>query len=139
MLYALAFLVIFTIGGLTGVFLGALNVDIHLHDTYFVVAHFHAVMMGSTALAFFAGVHHWWPKMFGVIYHEGLAKLSAVLILVGFNVTFLPQFEMGSKGMPRRYATYVEEFQGYHQWSTIGAMILGAGFALMLGYFIHSL
>lgn len=139
MLYALAFLIIFAIGGLTGVFLGTLNVDIHLHDTYFVVAHFHAVMMGSTALAFFAGVHHWWPKMFGRMYNETLAKVSAVLILVGFNVTFLPQFAMGSQGMPRRYATYVPEFQAYHQWSTVGAVILGTGFALMLGYLIHSL
>jgi cytochrome c oxidase subunit 1 len=139
MLYAIAFIIIFTIGGLTGVFLGALSIDIHLHDTYFVVAHFHAVMMGSTAIAFFAAIHHWWPKMFGRMYNETLAKISAVLILIGFNVTFLPQFEMGSKGMPRRYATYVPEFQSYHQLSTIGAMILGLGFALMLGYLIHSL
>jgi cytochrome c oxidase subunit 1 len=139
MLYAIAFLIIFAIGGLTGVFLGALAVDIHLHDTYFVVAHFHAVMMGSTAIAFFAGVHHWWPKMFGRMYNETLAKIAAVLILVGFNVTFLPQFAMGSQGMPRRYATYVPEFQIYHQWSTVGSIILGIGFALMLGYLIHSL
>ncbi|MEO0478149.1 MAG: cbb3-type cytochrome c oxidase subunit I [Planctomycetota bacterium] len=139
MLYALAFIVIFTIGGLTGVFLGALSVDIHLHDTYFVVAHFHAVMMGSTAIAFFAGVHHWWPKMFGVMYHEGLAKIAAILILVGFNVTFLPQFYMGSQGMPRRYATYDPQFEIYHRWSTVGAGILGAGFALMLGYLGYSL
>ncbi|MGA1522379.1 MAG: cytochrome c oxidase subunit I [Planctomycetota bacterium] len=139
MLYAIAFLIIFAIGGLTGVFLGTLSVDIHLHDTYFVVAHFHAVMMGSTALAFFAGVHHWWPKMFGRMYNETLAKISAVLILVGFNVTFLPQFAMGSQGMPRRYATYIPEWQIYHQWSTVGAVILGIGFALMLGYLIHSL
>ncbi|MGA0868070.1 MAG: cytochrome c oxidase subunit I [Planctomycetota bacterium] len=139
MLYAIAFLIIFAIGGLTGVFLGTLSVDIHLHDTYFVVAHFHAVMMGSTALAFFAGVHHWWPKMFGRMYNETLAKISAILILVGFNVTFLPQFAMGSQGMPRRYATYIPEWQIYHQWSTVGAVILGIGFALMLGYLIHSL
>jgi cytochrome c oxidase subunit 1 len=139
MLYAIAFLIIFAIGGLTGIFLGTLSIDIHLHDTYFVVAHFHAVMMGSTALAFFAGVHHWWPKMFGRMYNETLAKISAILILVGFNVTFLPQFAMGSQGMPRRYATYVPEFQAYHQWSTVGAVILGIGFALMLGYLIHSL
>ena len=106
MLYAMAFLIIFSVGGLTGVFLGALSVDIHLHDTYFVVAHFHAVMMGSTAIAFFAGVHHWWPKIWGRMYNENLARISAVLILVGFMVTFLPQFMMGSQGMTRRVATY---------------------------------
>ncbi len=139
MLYAIAFLVIFTIGGLTGVYLAALAIDIHLHDTYFVVAHFHAVMMGSTAIAFFAGVHHWWPKMFGRMYNEKLASIAAITILIGFMVTFLPQFEMGSQGMPRRYATYSEEWVGYHRASTVGAMILGAGFALMVGYLLHSL
>ncbi len=139
MLYAMAFIIIFTIGGLTGLFLGAISLDIHLHDTYFVVAHFHAVMMGSTALAFFAGIHHWWPKMFGKMYNETLAKISAVTILIGFNVTFLPQFVMGSQGMPRRYASYVPRFEIYHRISTIGAVTLGLGFALMLGYLIHSL
>jgi cytochrome c oxidase subunit 1 len=139
MLYAIAFLVIFTIGGLTGVYLAALSIDIHLHDTYFVVAHFHAVMMGSTAIAFFAGVHHWWPKMFGRMYNETLASIAAIVILVGFMVTFLPQFVMGSQGMPRRYATYAEEFIGYHRVSTVGAMMLGAGFALMVGYLLYSL
>ena len=139
MLYTLAFLIIFAIGGLTGVILGALNVDLHLHDTYFVVAHFHYVMMGSIALAFFAGLHHWWPKMFGVIYNEFQAKIACALIFIGFNATFLPQFVMGSRGMPRRYATYVPEYQPYHQASTIGAMILGVGIALMVGYLLASL
>ncbi|MBM3972946.1 MAG: cytochrome c oxidase subunit I [Planctomycetes bacterium] len=139
MLYTLAFLIIFAIGGLTGVILGALNVDLHLHDTYFVVAHFHYVMMGSIALAFFAGLHHWWPKMFGVMYNETLAKIACVTIFVGFNVTFLPQFEMGSQGMPRRYATYVPEFQPYHSASTVGAIILGSGVALMVSYLVASL
>ncbi len=139
MLYTLAFLIIFAIGGLTGVILGALNVDLHLHDTYFVVAHFHYVMMGSIALAFFAGLHHWWPKMFGVIYDETLAKIACGIIFVGFNITFVPQFIMGSQGMPRRYATYVDEFHGYHQVSTIGAMILGSGVALMVYYLVASL
>ncbi len=139
MLYTLAFLVIFAIGGLTGVILGALNVDLHLHDTYFVVAHFHYVMMGSIALAFFAGLHHWWPKMFGVMYDERLAKIAAVTIFVGFNATFVPQFIMGSQGMPRRYATYVPEFAGYHHASTIGAMVLGCGVALMVFYLLASL
>jgi cytochrome c oxidase subunit 1 len=139
MLYTLAFLIIFAIGGLTGVILGALNVDIHLHDTYFVVAHFHYVMMGSIALAFFAGLHHWWPKMFGLMYNEAQAKIAAIIIFVGFNATFLPQFIMGSRGMPRRYATYVPEFAPYHHASTIGAMILGSGVALMVYYLLASL
>ncbi len=139
MLYTLAFLIIFAIGGLTGVILGALNVDIHLHDTYFVVAHFHYVMMGSIALAFFAGMHHWWPKVFGVMYNETLAKIACGLIFVGFNATFIPQFIMGSRGMPRRYATYVADYHGFHQASTIGAMILGSGVALMVGYLVMSL
>ncbi len=139
MLYTLAFLIIFAICGLTGEILGALNVDIHLHDTYFVVAHFHYVMMGSIALAFFAGVHHWWPKMFGVMYDETLAKIAAITIFVGFNATFIPQFIMGSQGMPRRYATYVPEFAGYHHASTIGAMVLGSGVALMVFYLLASL
>jgi cytochrome c oxidase subunit 1 len=139
MLYTLAFLIIFAIGGLTGVILGSLNVDLHLHDTYFVVAHFHYVMMGSIALAFFAGLHHWWPKMFGVMYNETLAKIACLVIFVGFNATFIPQFIMGSQGMPRRYATYVPEFQPYHSASTIGAMILGSGVALMVFYLVASL
>ena len=139
MLYTLAFLIIFAIGGLTGVILGALNVDIHLHDTYFVVAHFHYVMMGSIALAFFAGLHHWWPKMFGIMYNETQAKIACALIFIGFNATFVPQFIMGSRGMPRRYATYVPEYTAYHQASTIGAGILFAGVALMCYYLIMSL
>ena len=139
MLYTLAFLIIFAIGGLTGVILGALNVDIHLHDTYFVVAHFHYVMMGSIALAFFAGLHHWWPKMFGVMYDETLAKIACGIIFIGFNTTFLPQFIMGSRGMPRRYATYVPDYAPYHHASTIGAVILGCGIALMVYYLVASL
>ena len=139
MLYTLAFLIIFAIGGLTGVILGSLNVDLHLHDTYFVVAHFHYVMMGSIALAFFAGLHHWWPKIFGRMYNETLAKIAVVIIFVGFNATFLPQFVMGSRGMPRRYATYVPEYMPYHQASTIGAIVLGSGIALMVAYLVTSL
>jgi cytochrome c oxidase subunit 1 len=139
MLYTLAFLIIFAIGGLTGVILGSLNVDIHLHDTYFVVAHFHYVMMGSIALAFFAGLHHWWPKMFGVMYNEALAKIACLIIFVGFNATFIPQFIMGSRGMPRRYATYVPEYAPYHQASTIGAVVLVCGVGLMVFYLLASL
>jgi len=139
MLYAIAFLIIFAIGGLTGIFLGSLSLDIHLHDTYYVVAHFHYVMMGSTAVAFFAGVHHWWPKFTGKMYSEFWAKVAGTLIFIGFNATFLPQFVMGSQGMPRRYATYLEKWEGYHQASTIGAFILATGVGLMIVYFVHSL
>jgi cytochrome c oxidase subunit 1 len=139
MLYTLAFLIIFAIGGLTGVILGALNVDIHLHDTYFVVAHFHYVMMGSIALAFFAGLHHWWPKMFGVMYDEFLAKIACAIIFIGFNATFLPQFIMGSRGMPRRYATYVPDYAPYHAASTVGVIILTVGIGMMVFYLVASL
>ncbi len=139
MLYALAFLIIFAIGGLTGMHLGTLSLDIHLHDTYFVVAHFHYVMMGSTAVAFFAGVHHWWPKMFGVHYSWLWSRISCFLIFVGFNLTFFPQFIMGSQGMPRRYASYLPQYEIYHRWSTVGAFVLGIGIAIMVLYFIHSL
>ncbi len=125
MYYALSFLLLFTIGGLTGLFLGILSVDVHLHDTYFVVAHFHYVMMGSTLVAFLGGIHYWWPKMTGRMYNEGLAKLCAIGVFVGFNLTFLPQFVMGSRGMPRRYWDYDPEFTLFHRLSTIGALILG--------------
>ena len=130
MYYALSFLWMFTIGGLTGMFLGTMGADIHLHDTYFVVAHFHYVMVGSIMFAFFGGLHYWWPKMFGVLYNKGIAKISAVLMFIGFNVTFFPQFIMGSQGMPRRYATYLPEFIEMHRVSTVGAMILGLGIGI---------
>jgi cytochrome c oxidase subunit 1 len=139
MLYALAFLIIFAIGGLTGMHLGALSTDIHLHDTYFVVAHFHYVMMGSTALAFFSGLHHWWPKMFGVHYSWLWSRVACALIFVGFNATFFPQFIMGSQGMPRRYASYIEAYEPWHRASTIGTLILGLGILIMVMYLIHSL
>jgi cytochrome c oxidase subunit 1 len=139
MWYGLAFLNIFAIGGLTGLHLGTLSLDIHLHDTYFVVAHFHYVMMGSTALAFFSGVHHWWPKMFGVHYSWLWSRVACALIFLGFNLTFIPQFVMGSQGMPRRYASYLPEWQGYHQLSTIGAIVLGTGVAIMVSYLVASL
>ena len=125
MVYALAFLLIFTIGGLTGLFLGILSVDVHLHDTYFVVAHFHYVMMGSTLVAFLAALHHWWPKFTGRMYTESVARACAVAVFFGFNLTFLPQFVMGSKGMPRRYWDYDPYYQIYHQLSSIGAFVLG--------------
>jgi cytochrome c oxidase subunit I len=139
MLYGLAFIFLFSIGGLTGIFLGALSVDVHLHDTYFVVAHFHYVMMGGTVMAFLAGLHYWWPKMTGRMYNEKLGRLAAVIIFVGFNVTFLTQFVLGSKGMPRRYYDYLEQFQPLHQMSTFGSWILGLGFLIMVTYLMRSL
>ena len=139
MLYALGFLFLFSIGGLTGLFLGALASDVHLHDTYFVVAHFHYVMMGGTIIAFIGGIHYWWPKMFGRMYWERGAQIGFWLVFIGFNLTFFPQFVMGSQGMPRRYANYVDEFQIYHQLSTFGAFTLLAGFLTHLAVFVHSL
>ncbi len=139
MLYAIAFLLLFAIGGLTGLFLGALATDVHLHDTYFVVAHFHFVMMGGTVMAFLAGLHYWWPKMFGRMYSEKWARVSAVLVFVGFNATFLPQFVLGSRGMPRRYYNYLPQSEPLHVASTIGSWILGLGFLIMAAYLVGSL
>jgi cytochrome c oxidase subunit I len=139
MLYAISFLLLFAIGGLTGLFLGAISVDVHLHDTYFVVAHFHYVMMGGTVIAFLGGIHYWWPKMFGVMYSEGWARVACLLIFLGFNVTFLSQFVLGTRGMPRRYYNYLPEFQALHVVSTIGSWLIGMGFLVMLFYLIASL
>ena len=131
MLWTLSFLILFTIGGVTGIFLGALGVDVHLHDTYFVVAHFHYVMMGGTAMAFFAGIHYWWPKMFGYTYKESLGRASAIITFIGFNITFFTQFFLGSKGMPRRYYNYLQEYETLHQISTMGSWVLAVGFSTM--------
>ncbi|XWN36020.1 MAG: cytochrome c oxidase subunit I [Balneola sp.] len=139
MIYVFIFLFLFSIGGFTGIMLGALSVDIHLHDTYYVVAHFHYVMMGGTLIALLAGLHFWWPKMTGKMYNEFLAKIASVFIFVGFNVTFLPQFVMGAQGMPRRYYNYVDQFTAFHQTSTIGSYLLGVGFLIILYYLMHSL
>jgi cytochrome c oxidase subunit 1 len=139
MIYALSFLFLFTIGGLTGLFLGTLATDIHLHDTYFVVAHFHYVMMGGTLIAFFAGLHYWWPKMFGKRYSEKWGRIAAGMIFVGFNVTFFTQFIMGTRGMPRRYYDYPPEYEIFHQISTAGSYLLAIGFFTMATYLIHSL
>jgi cytochrome c oxidase subunit I len=139
MLYAMVFLFLFTIGGFTGIMLGALSVDIHVHDTYYVVAHFHYVMMGGMVMAFLGGLHYWWPKMFGKMYSEYWAKISCAIIFIGFNMTFLPQFVMGSQGMPRRYYNYIDQFQPFHQFSTLGSYVLGIGFFIMFGYLLHSL
>ncbi len=139
MLYALSFLFLFTIGGLTGIPLAALSVDVHLTDTYFVVAHFHYVMMGGTVIAFYGGLHYWWPKMTGRMYNETLARLACALVFIGFNVTFLTQFILGSKGMPRRYYDYLPQYQTLHQVSTVGSWILGLGFLIMVSYLLASL
>jgi cytochrome c oxidase subunit 1 len=139
MLYALGFIGLFTLGGLTGIFLAALAVDIHVHDTYFVVAHFHYIMVGGMVMAFLGGLHFWWPKMFGRLYPEGLAKAAAVLVFLGFNLTFFPQFLLGYLGMPRRYHAYPEEFQVLNVLSTAGASILGVGFLVPMCYLVWSL
>jgi cytochrome c oxidase subunit 1 len=139
MLYALAFLFLFAIGGLTGVFLGTLAIDVHVHDTYFVVSHFHYVMFGGTIIMFVAGIHYWWPKITGKMYNETLGRTACLLIFIGFNTTFFPQFVMGAMGMPRRYASYLPMYQPYHVMSTIGAYSQFAGFALVAIYLVHSL
>lgn len=139
MLYAMSFLVLFTIGGLTGLFLGALAVDMQLHDTYFVIAHFHYVMFGGAIIAFLGGMHYWWPKMFGKMYNEKLARICAVSLFFAFNLTFFPQFVMGSQGMPRRYAHYLPMYQPYHDLSTAGAYWQFLTFLVIAGYLIASL
>jgi cytochrome c oxidase subunit 1 len=137
MLYALAFLWVFTIGGLTGVFLAVMSVDVHLHDTYFVVAHFHYVMMGGAITAFMGGLHYWWPKFTGKMYPERAGRISAILVFLGLNITFFPQFILGTRGMPRRYYNYLPEFERLHQLSTIGALTLGVGF-IMTAFYLWS-
>ncbi|HEV8713058.1 MAG TPA: cytochrome c oxidase subunit I [Candidatus Binatia bacterium] len=139
MLYALGFIGLFTIGGLTGLFLAALGVDIHVTDTYFVIAHFHYIMVGGTVMAYLGGIHYWWPKMSGRMYPEGWAKLGALIIFVGFNLTFFPQFILGYLGMPRRYYAYPDEFQVLNVMSTAGASILGVGYILPMIYLIWSM
>jgi cytochrome c oxidase subunit 1 len=127
MLYAMAFIFLFTIGGLTGLFLGTLSVDVHLTDTYFVVAHFHYVMMGGTVIAFLGGLLYWWPKMTGKMHDERKAKIGFWFVFIGFNTVFIPQFIMGSRGMPRRYYDYLPQFEPFHQVSTVGSWILAIG------------
>jgi len=139
MLYALGFIGLFTIGGLTGLFLAALGVDVHVHDTYFVIAHFHYIMVGSAVMAYLGGIHFWWPKMTGRRYPEVLARLAALIIFLGFNLTFFPQFILGYLGMPRRYHVYPPEFQALNVLSTAGASILAVGYVLPLIYLIWSL
>jgi cytochrome c oxidase subunit 1 len=139
MLYALGFIGLFTVGGLTGLFVATLPVDVHLTDTYFVVAHFHYIMVGGMVTAFMGGLHYWWPKISGRMYPEKLGQLAALVMYIGFNLTFFPQFIMGYLGMPRRYHAYPEEFQIYHVLSSAGASILGAAYLLPLVYLLWSL
>jgi cytochrome c oxidase subunit 1 len=139
MLYAFGFIGLFTIGGLTGLFLASLGLDVHVHDTYFVVAHFHYIMVGGAIMGYLGGIHFWWPKMTGRMYPEGWARLGALIIFIGFNLTFFPQFVLGYLGMPRRYHAYPPEFQILNVMSSAGASILGVGYLIPMVYFLWSL
>jgi cytochrome c oxidase subunit 1 len=139
MLYAIGFIGLFTIGGLTGLFLACLGMDVHLTDTYFVIAHFHYVMVGGAIMGFLGGIHFWWPKIFGRMYNEGWSKISAIIIFIGFNLTFFPQFLLGYMGMPRRYHVYPPEFQVLNVLSSAGASILGLGYLIPFCYLLWSL
>ncbi len=138
MLYGLFFIGLFLIGGLTGLFLGAIGLTVHLTDTYFIVAHFHYVMVGGQVLAYLGGIHYWWSKMTGKMYPEFWGKIAAMLVFVGFNLTFFPQFILGYMGMPRRYASYPAEFQVLNIFSTAGASILGIGLMMPVFYLTYS-
>jgi cytochrome c oxidase subunit 1 len=137
--FVIGFLGLFVIGGVTGLFLAAVGLDVHMHDTYFVVAHFHYIMVGGEIMAFLGGLHFWWPKISGRLYPEVFGKLSALLVFFGFNLTFFPQFLVGYLGMPRRYHTYPPEFQIFNVMSTAGATILGVGYLLPFIYMLWSL
>lgn len=139
MLYAYGFIGLFTIGGLTGLFLAAIAVDVHVTDTYFVIAHFHYIMVGGTIMGYLGGLHYWWPKISGRLYNEVLAKLSAGIIFIGFNLTFFPQFVLGYLGMPRRYHAYPPEFQVLNVLSSAGASILAVGYIIPMIYLMWSL
>src|SRR5438876_684726 len=139
MLYIMGFIGLFTIGGVTGLFLGALGIDVHVTDSYFVVAHFHYIMVGGAVMAYLAGIHYWWPKITGRMYPEWWGRLAALLVFVGFNLTFFPQFIVGYVGMPRRYHAYAPEFQVLNVLSTAGATILAVGYVLPMIYLLWSL
>jgi cytochrome c oxidase subunit I len=139
MLYALGFIGLFTMGGLTGLFLASLATDVHLNGTYFIVAHFHYIMVGGAVMAYLGGIHFWWPKITGRMYSDGWARFAALVIFVGFNLTFFPQFMLGYLGMPRRYAVYPAEFQVLNVMSSAGASILGVGYLIPLIYLVYSM
>jgi cytochrome c oxidase subunit 1 len=139
MFYAMGFIGLFTIGGLTGLFLAAVGLDVHMTDTYFIIAHFHYVMVGGTIMGYLGGLHFWWPKISGRMYNERLAKIAAAIIFVGFNLTFFPQFILGYMGMPRRYHAYPPEFQMLNVLSSAGASILAFGYLLPVIYLGWSL
>ena len=139
MLFCLGFIGLFTIGGLTGLMLASLGLDVHVHDTYFIIAHFHFIMVGGTVMAYMGGLHYWWPKMTGRMYPEGWGRTSALIIFIGFVLTFLPQFFLGYSGMLRRTHTYVAEYQVLNVMSTAGASILAVGYVLPLTYLVWSL
>jgi cytochrome c oxidase subunit 1 len=139
MLYGLQILFNFTIGGLTGIILAILSVDIHLHDSYFVVSHFHYVAMGTTMIAFIGGIHYWWPKMTGRMFNESWGRFASILVFLGFNLTFFVQLIMGSQGSPRRYYNYLAEFQIHHQISTVGIALLALGLFMALFNLLISL
>jgi len=139
MLYAFGFIGLFTMGGLTGLFLACLGIDVHVHDTYFVIAHFHYIMVGGAVMGYLGGLHFWWPKISGRMYPEGWGRLAALLVFVGFNLTFFPQFILGYMGMPRRYWQYPPEFQVLNVLSTAGSTILAVGYVLPMVYFLWSM
>src|SRR5213080_4756042 len=139
MLYAMGFIGLFTIGGLTGLFLATLAIDVHVTDTYFIVAHFHYIMVGGMVMAYLGGIHFWWPKISGKLYPEGWARFAALIVFVGFNLTFFPQFILGYLGMPRRYHAYPPEFQVLNVMSTAGASILAVGYLLPMVYLVWSM
>ena len=139
MLFALTFIFLFIVGGLTGMFLGALGSDIHVHDTYFIVAHFHYTMMGGTVMGLLAGLHFWFPKMTGRMLSEKMARFSWLLMFIGFNVTFFTQFILGFEGMPRRYAEYPAQYQTLNIVSTVGSWVLAAGILIMFANFVRGL
>jgi len=139
MIFVFGFFGLFTIGGLTGLFLAALGTDVHMHDTYFVVAHFHYIMVGGAIMGYLAAIHFWWPKISGRMYPEAWAKFAALAVFVGFNMTFFPQFVLGYLGMPRRYHAYPPEFQVLNVLSTAGATILAVGYTIPLIYFVWSM